>query len=135
MQRNYVKLIGRLGQDAELKTTAKGHAYALFSLAVNEPYKDSVGAWSQTTTWFDVQCWGRTVAFAQTLTKGTHVLIEGRIDISKYTDDGESKTKTWIKATTILRLASKDQPASEDEENIAAATSDPPAKEMEDVPF
>ena len=48
--RNKVQLIGRLGQDPEIKTLESGKKVARFNLATNESYKNSEGAKIDETT-------------------------------------------------------------------------------------
>ncbi|MFZ2338245.1 MAG: single-stranded DNA-binding protein [Bacteroidales bacterium] len=52
--RNKVQLIGRLGQDPEIRTLESGKKVAHFNLATNESYKNAEGAKVDETTWHNV---------------------------------------------------------------------------------
>ena len=56
---NQVTLIGRLGQDAELKGV-KGTPLAKFSVATTERYKDKSGEYQEKTEWHRCNLWGKT---------------------------------------------------------------------------
>lgn len=49
--RNKVQLIGRLGQDPEIKTFGDGNKVANFSLATDDSYKDKNGQKVERTYW------------------------------------------------------------------------------------
>jgi hypothetical protein len=54
MMLNSLILVGRLGQDPELKYFDSGSVKATFSVAVDRPSKE------KTTDWFNVEVWGKT---------------------------------------------------------------------------
>ncbi|RLA96355.1 MAG: single-stranded DNA-binding protein, partial [Deltaproteobacteria bacterium] len=83
---NQVSIIGRLGQDPELRYTPSGKAVARMSVAVNERYGEN-----EKTYWFPVICWnglGETVS--QYLHKGSKVAVSGRLTTRSYERDGET---------------------------------------------
>lgn len=84
---NLVILVGRLGQDPELKYTPGGSEVASFSLATSRYYTSNEEQ-KEETTWHNIQCWGRLATIAtEHLAKGRLVFIQGRINISKWEDD------------------------------------------------
>ena len=54
---NKVMIIGRLGQDPELKYTPQGSAVCTISLATDEGYKDQQGNQVDKTEWHRVVMW------------------------------------------------------------------------------
>jgi single-strand DNA-binding protein len=85
---NKVILIGRVGQDPELKYTANGHAAVNLSVATSETWKDkATNEKKEETEWHRVSIFGKPAEVAgQYIRKGSMVYIEGRIKSKKYTD-------------------------------------------------
>jgi len=94
---NKVILIGTLGKDPEVKYTPSGTAYAKFSMATNERYKDKTsGDWKERTEWHNIVCWQRTAEIAgEYLKKGRSVYIEGRLQTRSW-DDATTKQKKYM---------------------------------------
>ena len=57
--RNSVQLIGRLGQDPEVRTLTSGKKLTTFSLATSDSYKDATGDRVQNTQWHNIVAWGK----------------------------------------------------------------------------
>ena len=73
-------IVGNLGSEPEMRYQPDGTAVTSFSLATNRRWKDGNGQDIDETTWFRVSIWGkRAEAANQYLTKGSTVLVEGRI--------------------------------------------------------
>jgi single-strand DNA-binding protein len=107
---NKVILIGNLGKDPELKYTPSGTAFAKFSLATNERYKDKAGEWQDRTEWHNIVCWQRTAEIAgEYLKKGRSVYIEGRIQTRSWDDKqtGQKKYITEIVANDLVLLGGR----------------------------
>lgn len=88
---NEVLLVGRVGQDAELKYFESGACKASFSVATNRydyTKKEKV------TDWHRVEVWGKTAEFVgEHFKKGSQVLVQGTLKKEEYTNkDGEKKT-------------------------------------------
>jgi single-strand DNA-binding protein len=114
---NQVSIIGRLGQDPELRYTPSGKAVARMSVAVNDRYGEN-----ERTYWFPVICWnglGETVS--QYLHKGSKVAVSGRLTTRSYErDDGEARTITEIVASSVDFLDPKpdvDAPAQDPQDD------------------
>jgi single-strand DNA-binding protein len=71
--------MGFLGKDAEVRTTQNTQArYTVLSLATKRSWRDrESGERLSQTTWHRCIVWGKLGEFAETLTKGAHVQIEG----------------------------------------------------------
>lgn len=105
---NKALIIGRLGQDPEIRYTQSNTAVANLSIATNERFKDSMGEWKERTEWHRVVAWGRKAEICQQyLKKGSQVYIEGPIQTRKWEDrDGQTRYTTEIKALGLQMLDS-----------------------------
>jgi single-strand DNA-binding protein len=108
---------GRLGKDAETRTTRSDARFTVFSLANQKSWRNrESGEWQSKTAWFQVVCWGRITEYAGTLTKGTVVHIEGELTTREYVSkSGEKRTVTEIRAVQIAEIAPPKKDASETE--------------------
>lgn len=106
---NKAMIIGRLGQDPDVRYTQSNTAVANMSVATSERYKDKQGEWKERTEWHRVVAWGRTAEICQEyLKKGSLVYFEGPIQTNKWEDkDGNTRYTTEIKALTMQMLDSK----------------------------
>ena len=104
-----ITLLGRLGNDPEMRYTPAGKAVASFSLAVNRVYSRD-GERQEKTTWFRVTAWERDAELvSQYLTKGQQVLIVGEVEESRaYTDrDGNQRASLEVTARTIRFIGNR----------------------------
>jgi len=104
---NKAILIGRVGQDPDLKYTTNGQAVCNISVATDEGYKDrNSGQKVEKTEWHKVQCWRQTAEFvAKYISKGRLVLIEGKIQTRKWQDqNGNDRYATEILAHNVQAL-------------------------------
>lgn len=106
---NKAMIIGRLGQDPDVRYTQSNTAVANLSIATSERYKDKMGEWKEETEWHRVVAWGRLAEICQEyLTKGSQVYIEGPIQTRKWEDkEGQTRYTTEIKALNMTMLDSK----------------------------
>lgn len=86
---NKVILIGRLGQDPEVRHSQNGNAIANLSLATSETWKDKQsGEQKEKTEWHRVVIFGKLAEIAgEYLKKGSQVYIEGALQTRKWTDN------------------------------------------------
>lgn len=96
--KNKVQLIGNLGKDPEVTNFDNGKTKAKFSLATTEVYYDADGNKMQDTQWHNVVAWNNNAKRIQKLlSKGTSVMIDGKIMYRDYDDkDGNKKYITEI---------------------------------------
>jgi single-strand DNA-binding protein len=109
---NKVILIGTLGRDPEVRSTASGMNVAKFSIATNERYKDRDGQWQERTEWHNIVCWQRMAEIVRDYThKGDRIYIEGRLQTSSWDDKqtGEKKYKTEIVANDLVLIGGKSE--------------------------
>lgn len=139
---NKAIIVGRLGQDPELKFTPGGAAVAKFSIATDESFKNKAGEKQQKTEWHNIVAWGKLAEICgQYLAKGKLVYVEGRMQSRKWEDQGgNKKTSFEIVATHMTMLGSKeDNPAGRPENERPAvkqqAASEPPINDPDEIPF
>ncbi len=100
--RNRVQLIGRLGNDPEIRNLEKGSKMAKFSLATNETYfKD--GQKTEETQWHNLVVWGKLSDVCEKhLKKGKEIAIEGKLSYRSWKDkDGRTRTSPEV---TVYRM-------------------------------
>ncbi len=86
---NRVILVGNLTRDVVVKYTQSQTAVTEIGLAVNDRVKKQ-GEWVDETTFVDITLWGRTAEIAgEYLSKGAPVLVEGRLKLDQWEQDGQ----------------------------------------------
>lgn len=94
---NRVLLMGNLTRDPEVKYTPKGTAVGNFSLAINETYKAQDGSTKETTTYVDVEAWGKSAeTLKQYVAKGSPLFVEGKLKLDQWESDGQKRSKLKI---------------------------------------
>jgi single-strand DNA-binding protein len=106
MSVNKVILVGRLGQNPEVKYTPSGAAVANFSIATNESWVDKSGQKQERTEWHRIVVWGKLAELcSQYLTKGRQAYVEGRLQTRQWQDkEGVTKYTTEVQAQTVQFL-------------------------------
>jgi single-strand DNA-binding protein len=106
MSVNKVILVGRLGQNPEVRYTPSGAAVANFSIATNESWMDKQGQKQEKTEWHRIVVWGKLAELcSKYLTKGRQAYVEGRLQTRQWQDkDGQTKYTTEVQAQTIQFL-------------------------------
>ena len=144
---NKVLLIGRLGNDPEVKQMQNGKSVARLSVATSENWKDkNSGEKKEKTEWHRVVIFneGLVNVVQQYLKKGAQVYIEGQLSTNKYTDNnGQEKYSTQIVLqgynSTLKMLGGGNQGASiSDQSSSSSLPSDEPIPSSgldDEVPF
>ena len=107
---NKVFLLGNVGKDPEIRTTAGGTNVASFSLATAERTKGADGQWTDKTEWHNIVCFQRTAEIVRDyVKKGSQILVEGRIASRSWDDktSGEKKYRTEILVSELTLLGGK----------------------------
>ncbi|MEY5145203.1 MAG: single-stranded DNA-binding protein [Actinomycetota bacterium] len=90
-----ITVIGNLTADPELRFTASGHAVASFTVASTpRSFDRETNAWKDGETLF-LKCsvWRQYAEnVAESLTKGTRVIVTGRLKQRSYEKEGEKRT-------------------------------------------
>ena len=130
---NKAILIGRLGQDPEVRYTPSGTAVANFSIATSEEWKDKeTGEKRERTEWHRIVAFGRLAEICgEYLAKGRQVYIEGRIQTRSWEEnDGNKKYTTEIVAGDVQLLGGKQSATEQDAREVFTAKPD-----EDDIPF
>jgi single-strand DNA-binding protein len=101
---NTVTVTGNLTRDPELRFTPSGQATASFGVAVNRSWQNrQTQEWNEVTSYFDVVCWAQLAEnAAQSLTRGTRVIVTGRLDQRSWENsEGEKRSKIEIVADEV----------------------------------
>jgi len=91
---NKVFLSGNLTRDPEVRYTQGGKAYARMGIAINRRYKEK-----ESVDFFNLVAWEKTAEFCgRYLTKGSRVLVEGRLQTSSY----ENKDGVKVNSVDVI---------------------------------
>jgi single-strand DNA-binding protein len=142
---NRVILVGNLTRDPELRYIPSGTPVTDVGLAVNDRVKRG-DQWVEETTFVDVTLWARTAEVAsEYLSKGSPVLIEGRLKLDRWEKDGQKFSKLKVVGERMQMLGSRgggggggsrgggDQAPAYDESEQFTPAGGPPAQD--DIPF
>ena len=104
---NRVVIVGNLTRDVELRYTPSGTAVTDIALAVNDRIKKN-DQWVDEVNFFDVTLWGRTAEVAgEYLSKGSSVLIEGKLKQDRWEQEGKTRSKVKIVGEKMQMLSSR----------------------------
>ena len=103
MSVNKVMILGRLGQDPELKYTPSGTAVCNFSLATNDYWTDKSGQKQERTEWHRVVVWGKVGEnCGRYLSKGRQAFVEGSLQTRQWEGkDGQKRYTTEVVARNV----------------------------------
>lgn len=84
---NKIMLIGRAGQDPQVRTFTNNDKVANLTLAVSEKYNNRQGELVENTTWFNLVFSGKLADIVeQFVHKGDLLYVEGKVRNRKYVD-------------------------------------------------
>lgn len=100
---NNVTLIGNLVDDPELRFTPSGVAMAKVRFAVNRRWRGQDGEWQEQTSFFTGTVWREQAeTVAESLQKGTRVIVSGRLEQRSWeTDDGDKRSVVEVQIDEI----------------------------------
>lgn len=106
---NKVILIGRMGQNPDVKYLPNGNAVANVSLATSEEWKDkATGEQQKRTEWHKVTFYNRLAEIVgEYLQKGAQIYVEGKLQTRKWEKDGVERYTTEIIAHELQMLGGK----------------------------
>jgi len=138
---NKVILVGRLGQDPEVRYTPSGVAVANFSIATSEEWKDKdTGEKKERTEWHRIVAWRKLGEICgEYLSKGRQVYVEGKLQTESWEKDGVTRYTTKIIASDVQFLGGRESTETYSPYE-PSGTSDysepsPPGTEDDDIPF
>jgi len=105
---NRVIMMGNLTRDPELKQLPSGQSVCRLGLASNRQFKNrTTGTMTQEVCFVDVDVWGaQAESCNQYLQKGRAVLVEGRLKLDSWEQDGQRRSKHSITADRVTFLSS-----------------------------
>lgn len=101
---NVWNIIGRLGKDAETRSTNSGDKITSFSVAVDQGYGDK-----KTTLWVNCSMWGdRGSKVANYIRKGDMIGVTGEAQLRTWTDNsGNAKTSLECRVNDVQLLGQR----------------------------
>lgn len=111
---NKVIILGRLGQDPEVRYTPSGQAVANFSVATSDVWLDKQsGEKQEKTEWHKIVVWGKLAELCRDyLKKGKQVYIEGKLQTRSWNDKNDQKkyiTETVAQNIQFIDMSSKNE--------------------------
>ena len=101
---NKVFLLGNVGKDPEIRTTAGGMTIASFSLATADRAKVN-NEWTDKTEWHNLVAFQRTAEIVRDyVKKGSQIFVEGKIQTRSW-DDKESGAKKYRTEILVNELS------------------------------
>lgn len=140
---NRVILVGNVTRDIELRYTPSGLAVTDLGLAVNDRRKNQAGEWIDETTFLDVTLWGRQAEVAsEYLSKGSPVLVEGRLKLDTWEQEGQKRSKLRVVGERMQMLGGRSSGGSRPEpqesevrQTASVQREDAPSQPDDDIPF
>lgn len=131
---NRVTLIGNIGKEIELKYTSGGVAYANFSIATTESWKDKSGEQKERTDWHNCIVWDKSAEIlSKYASKGSRLYVDGKLQNDTFEKDGVKHYSTKIKVDDFLLLDGRSNSAPKAEERGPKAEMEPTPSD--DLPF
>jgi single-strand DNA-binding protein len=94
---NTAEIVGRLGQDPDLKRTEDGTPYVKLSIATTERFTDKDHKIREKTEWHHATAWGpKAEELAAEFKKGESIALSGSLRINSYEKDGVKNRVTEI---------------------------------------
>ncbi|QQG35080.1 MAG: single-stranded DNA-binding protein [Deltaproteobacteria bacterium] len=131
-----IMIIGRLGNDPELKYSQAQTAMCTLRVAVSEKKKEG-NSFEASTEWFNVLCFGKTAENAHRyLKKGRQVYADGKLHVRKWTDkEGNTRFSLDIVANQVLFLGANRDDGQTNNYQDAFVSEKENEEYLEDAPF
>lgn len=124
---NKVTLIGNLGADPEVRSTANGTKVATLSVATSRSWSNQSGEKQEKTEWHRVVLWnsrgaGLADVAEKYLKKGDKLYVEGRIEYRTWEDrEGNTRYTTEINAREMIMLSPRGAASETGDEPVRAS--------------
>lgn len=135
---NKVILVGNLGADPEVRSSANGDAICNLRIATSDTWRDKVsGERRESTEWHRVVLYRRQAEIARDyLKKGMAVYVEGKIRTRKWQDrDGQDRYSTEIEGVELTMLGARGGAASDVTQVMPNTTASEKKTSTNDVPW
>jgi single-strand DNA-binding protein len=113
---NKVILLGNVGKDPEIRSTAGGTMVANFTLATSDRQKDAQGNWQDKTEWHNLVAFTRLAEIVRDyVKKGSKLYVEGKIQTRNWDDKehaGRKVYRTEIIVNDLSLLSGRDDAGS-----------------------
>lgn len=102
---NKVIIIGRLGQDPELKTVGQGSTVCRINVATSETWTKN-GQKNEKVEWHRILVWGKLAEIcSKYLAKGSQAYFEGKLQTRSWEKDGKKQYTTEIVVNKVEFLS------------------------------
>ncbi|MGA7832478.1 MAG: single-stranded DNA-binding protein [Terracidiphilus sp.] len=111
---NKVTLLGNVGKDPEIRSSASGVMVANFTLATSDRFQDQQGNWQDRTEWHTLVAFKRTAEIVRDyVKKGSKLYIEGKLQTRSWDDkeSGAKKYRTEIIVNELVLLTGREEGA------------------------
>ena len=109
---NKVTLVGNVGKDPEIRSSASGVMVANFTLATSDRFQDQGGQWQDRTEWHALVAFKRTAEIVRDyVKKGSKLYIEGKLQTRSWDDKetGQKRYKTEILVNDLVLLSGREE--------------------------
>ena len=145
---NKVILAGNITRDIQLSYTPAQKPVADFGMAINRKWKGQDGQEREEVCFVDLRAFGRTAeVINQYFSKGSPILVEGRLHFSSWEKDGRKHSKIRVTVNGFEFLGGNEQPQQQPQQSPQQQYQPaPPAQQQygdhpynagdtEDIPF
>lgn len=131
------EVLGNVGQDPVVQSTASGRMKATFSVAATDKFKNAAGEVVENTTWYRCSVWGRQAEIIeQYVKKGDCLFVEGKMRENKFVgNDGENKKLWELQVDKFQFVGNGGGKKDSDRPAPQRSSSQPTEGYSEDVPF
>jgi single-strand DNA-binding protein len=101
---NFVQLIGRAGNDPEIKTLENDRKMARFRMATSTYYINQKGERAEDTQWHQLVAWGKTAELVEKLVKkGKEMAVSGKLNNNSWEDaEGNKRYSVDVVVNEIM---------------------------------
>lgn len=130
-----MEITGRITADATVRETKNDSKVVGFTIAINDSYRTKDGEQKKITTYVDCSYW-RHSGIAQYLTKGTIVLVYGRVGVNAWANkEGKPQASLTCHVNDIHLMGKGNSNYSSTVPTAAVNTATAYTDDKEDLPF
>jgi single-strand DNA-binding protein len=109
---NKITLLGNVGKDPEIRSSASGVMVANLTLATSDRFQDAQGNWQDRTEWHTLVAFKRTAEIVRDyVKKGSKLYIEGKLQTRSWDDkeSGAKRYRTEIIVNELILLSGREE--------------------------